>query len=206
MSKLYYFKHDYNARSDKKLYKILKYKKVAGIGIYWCLIEMLYEEGGFMKFDDIETIADSIFADKKDVIDIIKNFDLFQDDEYKFWSETVLERLERAKIKSGKARLSALARWQPGSELPTVDMKDYDQLTPDLKRQYLARFSQMREDLPNQNNWIDIIAKRRSKTPKSIKYYLSRFLSECHEKEDIYRNVLEYKSHFINWLNKKLGH
>ena len=42
MKKMYYFQHDYNARNDPKLQALIVEMGVAGIGIYWCLVEMLF--------------------------------------------------------------------------------------------------------------------------------------------------------------------
>ena len=46
MKDSYYFQHDYNARNDPKLQDVLIELGVEGIGIYWCIIEQLYEQGG----------------------------------------------------------------------------------------------------------------------------------------------------------------
>jgi hypothetical protein len=47
MKKTFYFPHDYHARHDPKLEKAyLKHGHIAW-GIYWHLIEMLYEQGGY---------------------------------------------------------------------------------------------------------------------------------------------------------------
>lgn len=52
-----YFKHDFNARNDAKLIKIRKELGYEGIGIYWCLVEMMYENQGFLNANEVEDIA-----------------------------------------------------------------------------------------------------------------------------------------------------
>lgn len=52
-----YFSHDYNARSDPKLRKLLMKEGIEGIGVYWCIIEMLYEQEGILPLSECEAIA-----------------------------------------------------------------------------------------------------------------------------------------------------
>ena len=47
-----YFSHDYHARDDIKLKKLRMSMKMEGIGIYWCIIEFLYENDGYLTLDD----------------------------------------------------------------------------------------------------------------------------------------------------------
>jgi len=51
-----YFSHDYNARNDTKLVKVFMKYQLKGIGAYWCIIEMLYEEGGYLLRSEYERI------------------------------------------------------------------------------------------------------------------------------------------------------
>ena len=46
MKDTFYFQHDYNARNDPKLQDVLIDLGVEGIGVFWCIIEQLYEQGG----------------------------------------------------------------------------------------------------------------------------------------------------------------
>jgi hypothetical protein len=45
----YYFSHDYNARSDPKIKKLLARHGVAGYGIYWAIIEDLYNNANALR-------------------------------------------------------------------------------------------------------------------------------------------------------------
>jgi hypothetical protein len=110
MKKAYYFSHDYNARADRKLVNLNIKHGMEGIGVFWCLVEMLYEEGGHMPLE-YERFAFELRTDIKIVKSIINEFDLFVNDESKFWSESVLERLSKRYEKSEKARESVQKRW-----------------------------------------------------------------------------------------------
>ena len=67
-----YFQHDYRSRVDKKLLKIRMKHQMAGVGVYWSLVEMLHENNGIIDMD-LEMIAYELQTDEeiiKDVIDI----------------------------------------------------------------------------------------------------------------------------------------
>jgi Domain of unknown function (DUF4373) len=109
----YYFQHDYNARSDKKLVKLsMKYPECKGIGIYWCIVEMLYEEKGYLLRNEYERISFELRTTNDTIKDVIENYQLFVFDDEKFWSESVLSRLKLRENKSIKAKESISKRWE----------------------------------------------------------------------------------------------
>lgn len=116
----YYFSHDYHARNDRKLVKAKIKHGTLALGIYWSLIEMLYEEGGRIAIEDCDTIATELRqaqdADISQFCAIVKSvifgFDLFKNDEKYFWSESVKRRLDKRLEKSEKAKESASHRWK----------------------------------------------------------------------------------------------
>ena len=46
MKDTFYFQHDYNARNDPKIIKLMRVHGLAGVGAYWCIVEQLYQNGG----------------------------------------------------------------------------------------------------------------------------------------------------------------
>ena len=106
-----YFSHDYNARNDKKLVVVFMRHGLAGIGAYWCIVEMLYEEGGYLLLNEYERISFELRIDSNVIRDIIERTELFQNDGEKFWSESCLNRLQERASKSLKARQSIENRW-----------------------------------------------------------------------------------------------
>jgi hypothetical protein len=83
----------------------------AGKGLYWDLIEMLYEEGGYLMLSECDAYAFALRSDSECINSLINDFDLFIKDDTQFWSESVLRRLSKRKEKSEKAMLSAQKRW-----------------------------------------------------------------------------------------------
>jgi len=106
-----YFSHDYNARNDTKLVKVFMKHGLSGIGAFWCILEMLFEESGYLLRSEYERIAFELRTDNDTIKSIIENFDLFKFDDEKFWSLSALDRLNSRMEISEKARESVNKRW-----------------------------------------------------------------------------------------------
>jgi len=111
MKDTFYFTHDYNARSDRKLIAVMMKHGISGIGCFWCIVEMLYEEGGYISCDEYERIAFELRTSENVIRAVIEDFDLFQKNDGFFFSESIIERLKNRTEKSDKARKSVETRW-----------------------------------------------------------------------------------------------
>ncbi len=107
----FYFSHDFNARNDRKLISLRMSFGIESIGVYWCIVEMLFEEDGYMMRTDCERIAFELRTDISTIENVV-NSTLFDKDEEKFWSNSVLRRLQLRKEKSLKNKTSAEIRWE----------------------------------------------------------------------------------------------
>lgn len=107
----FYFSHDYTSRNDPKLVKVLMKMGHEGKGIFWDLIEMLYEQNGVLKVDEIDLYAFAIKADPEKIRQLINDFDLFKTDGVEFWSDSVIRRLEERDSRSKKYKDNAAKRW-----------------------------------------------------------------------------------------------
>ena len=116
MKETFYFQHDYNARNDPKLQDVLIDLGVEGIGVFWCIIEQLYEQGGTLPIRSCKSIAFALHVDCNVVERLVHEYGLFKNDGEKMWSESVLNRLNRRKDISDKRKLAALARWRQNLE------------------------------------------------------------------------------------------
>ena len=115
MKDSYYFSHDYNSRSDPKLVKLIMKHGMEGLGIYWCIIEMLYEQKGYIKLNDIDSIAFELRTECDRINSLLKNFGLFKFKKDVFYSESVIRRINIRNEKSNKNRENALKRWNKDS-------------------------------------------------------------------------------------------
>ena len=131
MKETFYFAHDYNARNDPKLQNVLFDLGVEGIGVFWCIIEQLYEQGGKLPLHYCKSIAFALHVDFKCVERLVNDYGLFKNDGEYIWSESVLNRLNRRSEVSEKRKLSALARWRKSIEnqSQTQEPASYRQVT-----------------------------------------------------------------------------
>jgi hypothetical protein len=114
-----YFTHDFKARHDPKIINLIMRHGMTGVGIYWCLIEMLHEEGGYISLSECERIAFELRTDIDKIKSVIYDFELFKNDDKIMYSESALLRIEIRKNKSTKASESANARWDKAKAMRT---------------------------------------------------------------------------------------
>ena len=69
----FYFTHDYNARNDVKMQEMMMDLGCEGIGIYWCIVEMLYENGGKLPLAYTKNIAWSLHLDTNESDVVMQN-------------------------------------------------------------------------------------------------------------------------------------
>lgn len=111
-----YFPHDYGARLS--LRGIRKDFGLQGVGFYWCFVEILHEEGGYIKESDLDNIAYDLQVAPELCYAVTHNYDLFTVKKGKIFSERVLRNIKkRAEISAARKR-AASERWssQPPEE------------------------------------------------------------------------------------------
>jgi len=114
----FYFTHDYNARLDEKIKMLLRKHGMLGYGIYWAIIEDLYNNANALRLD-CEGIAFEYRVDECMIKSVINDFNLFVFEGDFFGSLSVQRRMNERESKSVKARLSAFKRWENANALPT---------------------------------------------------------------------------------------
>jgi hypothetical protein len=107
-----YFSHDLKARNDRKMMRLMMVHGMEGIGVYWCIVEMLYEEQGRLMRTECERIAFELRVECSLVESVIADFDLFESDANAFWSASVDRRIQQQIQVSNGAKKAAAARWQ----------------------------------------------------------------------------------------------
>lgn len=110
MKETFYFSHDYNARTDGKIKKLLSIHGMIGYGVFWAIIEDLYQNANALR-TDYGCIAYDLRVQETLVKSIVEDFGLFQISGDSFGSYSVERRINRRSEKSQKARESALSRW-----------------------------------------------------------------------------------------------
>lgn len=166
MKKTYYFQHDYNARNDPKLQALIVEMGVAGIGIYWCLVEMLYEQDGEMPMSSIKSIAYNLHVKQKTVERVIKDFGLFDYDDDKaenvekspkmFRNKSVLKRLNRIIDISEKRKRAIETRWKSKKNDESNEYKcntnECDNDTNEVQKEYKSNTPIIKENDIKEND------------------------------------------------------
>ena len=114
----FYFSHDYNARNDEKIKRLIRKHGMVGYGIFWSIVEDLYNNANALR-TDYEGIAYDLRSDSDLVASVVNDFDLFIFNGDYFGSNSVQERLEQRNDKSAKARKSASYRWENANAMQT---------------------------------------------------------------------------------------
>ena len=106
-----YINHKISNRSEYVFRKLIERKGAAAYGVYWYILEELYESGGKMLFEEIEPISKALCVRKDFVASVIKSFQYFQYDSESFWSDEVIEQIEKRQKLKNKRKEAANKRW-----------------------------------------------------------------------------------------------
>lgn len=109
MKDTFYFPHDYHSRNDPRIIRLIK-TGWDHYGLYWAIIEMLHEQGGYLLID-FHHIAYELRTNYERIENVIINYELFTVEKDRFYSKRVLDNLIKRKEKSHKARESIQKRW-----------------------------------------------------------------------------------------------
>ena len=104
-----YFPHDIGARNDPKLLRLQMEMKGQGLAIWWCLVEMLWENGGYLPYDPRTLSFTLRWAKPNEIERVLNDFGLFLNDGERFWSKSALERIEASQSRVESARRAGKA-------------------------------------------------------------------------------------------------
>ncbi len=185
MKDTYYFSHDYNARNDHKIKKLISRHGYLGYGLFWALIEDLYNNANALQ-TDCETIAFDLRTSKDTIESILNDFDLFVFEGEAFGSLSVQKRLEERNAKSAKARESAFKRWN--SNRPDANAL-----------QTHSECNAIKESKGKKNKENNIIDNTEIPTFENVLIYISSYLQE-NNKQITDRLKMSVKAKFDSWI------
>ena len=107
----FYFSHDYTARSDIKIKKLIATQGMLGYGIYWSLVEDLYHNNNKLE-DNPALLAYDYRCTTELIKSVIYDFDLFIVKDGYVSSNSIQKRLDERNDKVTKAKQSASKRWE----------------------------------------------------------------------------------------------
>ena len=113
----FYFSHDSNALTDTKILNMRADYGLEGYGLYWAIIEMMRNEEDYKlelnknTYRAIKTLTNTTIDIEKFIKDCIEDYKLFEQKDEKFYSNSLLKRMEVKEKKSAVAREKAQKRW-----------------------------------------------------------------------------------------------
>lgn len=125
----YYFSHDSNARKDEKILTLLANHGYEGYGLYWALVEMMFEnQDTAISRKLLKGIAYDLRVEIKvlnNVITTCYEVKLFQADKEKIWSNSLRRRKaeweEKKKKRSEAGKLGMATRWSSNNNVTKKD-------------------------------------------------------------------------------------
>ena len=109
-----FFSHDTGARNDEKITELVMRHGWESYGIYWAVIELMFESGGKLLQSKRNAIAYQLHCDTKKfntILDSMIEIGLVQTSKEHYWSNRVLFAIEEIEGRSNVAKLNAKARW-----------------------------------------------------------------------------------------------
>lgn len=94
---------------------------MAGIGVFWCIIEQLYQSGGQLPIASYKSIAFSLHVECTLVASVVQDFGLFKNDGTMFWSESAMKRMTQKREVAEKRKQAANARWNSNANAMQLD-------------------------------------------------------------------------------------
>jgi hypothetical protein len=188
----YYFSHDYTARTDAKIKKLLQKHGYLGYGLYWALIEDLYLNDNSIQYD-IECIAFDLRTNEMVIESIINDFNLFDLTNGAFSSISVQKRMEKRNEKSEKASLSASKRWNNANAMQT--QSDSNALNESKVKESKVNESKLNNINNNISKNFEVMQLQLEKKSKMVSF----------EKSDIFDFDI-FKTKFNEWSPEKIKH
>lgn len=105
-----WFPHELGARTSPALVRLQIKLGGIGLAIYWCLMEMLYENGGRLPKDYQVYAYEIKWAKEEDIQAVAESKDLFDSDDTCFWDDSVLDYISHMKDISEKRSTAARAK------------------------------------------------------------------------------------------------
>jgi len=114
-----YLQHQSNSFTDIKIIKMRSKLGIESYGIFWALLELLFNEENKLCIDDYSVLAFSLQCDADKLKSVIEDFDLFVIEDGCFYSKRLNNHIDTINSKSIKAKESASKRWNNANAMQT---------------------------------------------------------------------------------------
>ncbi len=89
-----YFRHDFYTRTSPNVLDIRRKYGLLGYGAYWSLVEIMFEQDGFILDNTIPAIAYDLHCESDMLLDILSNYNLFDFEDQKYTALWIIESLK----------------------------------------------------------------------------------------------------------------
>ena len=166
-----WFRHDYNAHEDIKQKRLLKAKGLAALGLYWYLVECLYQNNGQMSDKEIRLEAE--LMDGLDYLDALIEYELLSFGNGVWTCRRVTDELrfkeERKQKKSDAGKKGMASRWGDGNAKKDSDTTvDNNLITSD--NTVITSDNETKKSITNDNTLTNTIT---NKEKDNIPYGIS---------------------------------
>ena len=211
------------AKSSYALTKLRMTHGPAGLGIYMCVLEALFDEPSSILPRDYATLAFRFNISEELVKSVIEDFNLFalSDDGASFYCELLLQQRTPRPKSAPQPKQQLPSEPQQTSEqseqseqailIPQVykdpTLNPLPPLTYDQKVALeIQRFSTMpipdQVDLLRQDpEWLKYCAMDYRITEDELRAYLDRYETSCIDRNEMHYNIFDLKYRFSVWLN-----
>lgn len=218
----YYFSHDANARQDEKILMLRADHGWEGYGIYWALIEMMFENTDTaLHHNKTKGISVSYNIDitlLEGVINTCITEDLFVSDGVKFWSETLKRRKgkfqELKEKKSAAGKKGMAKRWAKEQENQekdnTVITEGNTVITENNKGKEKKERKLNKTKLNNKTQYAEFVSLKEEEYQKLISEHGEEKVKQMIQILDNYKGAkgVTYKSDYraiLNWVVERVG-
>ena len=147
-----WFKHDFKARTHPRLQRIQMRWGMEGIGLYWSVIEMLYEQNGVLMLSECDAYAFALRTDSERLATFMRESGAFIIDGDVVISDTVNERIKERGDKSEKASISAKKRWNDANA-----MRTHSESTAPVMQRREEKSREDREDRKKEGTHLTVV-------------------------------------------------
>lgn len=208
-----YFSHDYNARTDVKIKKMIQKKGIAAYGIFWSIVEDLYNNANALPID-YECIALDLRTNEELVESVINDFGLFVIENGYFYSTSVAERLNIVAAISSKNSDNAKKRWekekikyataiQPQCESNAIKKEIKKERNKEIEKPIILpiEFSNVSTELKNHSKTKEFCIKTYFIKPNEYELFIDWFIgTKSTQADDEIVCFKEWNHFFKEWI------
>lgn len=212
----YYFSHDSNAITDTKILNMRADYGLEGYGLYWTIIEMMRNEEDYKleisknTYRAIKTLTNTTIDVEKYIQDCLDDYELFKQDEEKFYSNSLLKRMEVKEKKSEIARERANKRWNGNAnEMQKQCTSNANKIKENKEKKNKINKSKLKKEQEEKIHFAEFVSMTNAEYDKLVSTHGKEFADQCITVLDNYKGSSgkTYKSDYraiLNWVVDKV--